>query len=1339
MSYIYKSGDLARWQLDGNIEFLGRIDNQVKIRGYRIELEEIEKHLLRHHCIKEAAVIAKRNKAGEKHLCAYIVPISKGPAHRVTVPQLREYLAKGLPGYMIPGFYIELDEIPYTSHGKLDQKALPGIDAGLNTGTEHVEPRDEMEKTLVKMWTNILGIKRIGINDNFFDLGGQSLLGMKFISMVNKAFQVKIQLLDLFREKNIGRIAKRISDLQSRNREEENVQKSGLIRPFDLGKAPILRASLIKLQPRRHLLVIDMHHIVTDGNSIDILVNEFIQFYRGRELPRLPLQYKDYSLWHNDFINSKWYLQQERYWLDCFKGNIPRLNIPLDYPRTAERKGVGDSLHINVEKELTAKLHTFCAEHEVTLFMLMMAIYSILMAKYADQEDIVIGIPVAGRNTAGFERIIGMFVNTLAIRSFPQAELTFFQFLKNIKKICLQALENQDYQFDMLVSKLNLSGDTSRNPLFDTMFTLINLEEQEYDLGEELKITPLDPGFAGAMFDLTLTASVTRESIKLIVNYDSALFKEDTIQTMLNRFLNSLFRFICLPGQTIGELSLTALDEDPGHYPLEQETQEHMIRKNSHEEFIDSFDGELSSREREKILFQFNDTAAALPPDKTFHHLFIEQLQKTPDYIAVVHEDIQFSYALLDREANRLARTLRKNGVTPGTIVSLLVDRSLDMFVGLLGILKAGGAYLPLDPNFPEERMKYMLADSNVTVLLTMEKFINKIAGRDDLIILPIDDKALYGEDNSGFPCGNNPQDPAYAIYTSGSTGKPKGIIIEHQNVVNFFTAMTSCIDFNEAKSILAVTTISFDIFVLEFLLPLVKGMKIVLALESHQVDPYLLGQLILSRQVNMLQLTPSRLQLVLTGLEKAGALSFITDIMVGGEAFPAYLFDALKARYEGKIHNMYGPTETTIWSTVKDLTNDDVVTIGTPVANTQVYIMDRDNQPLPIGVPGELCIGGDGVGRGYMNRPVLTSEKFIDNPLFPGEKLYQTGDLAKWLPDGNIVFMGRIDRQVKIRGYRIELGEIEDALLQHSSIKEAVVESQPNQYGQGVLMAYIVSQQDITVKSLRAYLSGKLSSYMIPSVFIPLDKIPLTTNGKVDRQALAKIDPRISTGSEYVAPRNDIETRIALTWASVLIKTEPIGIYDSFFDLGGDSLKATLVAAKIERDFNIRISVKDIFDVPTIDGLVKVMTRSVEISRADAPAEPVETKEYYPATSNQKRQYILHHLKEQDVSYNIPGVVLLEGNLDKERLLDVLKKILKRHESLRTGFEMKDGKIIQKVYENIDPQFQLDVFEVDAEDVDIAKILKGEIPLHKGTRTPEPTTLAAIKLKNPARRMEVL
>jgi len=1351
---MYKTGDLARWLANGNIEFLGRMDNQVKIRGFRVEPAEIERQLLNHPHIKGVVVVAgepnlqgTREKKGEKYLCAYIVPAaadspSLGPS------QLREYLAGDLQDHMIPSYFVILDKIPLTANGKIDRQALPTPER--TKGGEYTGPRNQIEKKLVKIWAEILEVEKeiIDIDANFFQLGGHSLKATILASRIHQELNVNIPLAEIFILPTIRELAQYLKDageekfvaietaekkeyyplssaqkrlyiLQQMDLEGTNynipammelegqpdrdrvqdtfrqlirrhesfrtsfqmlagepVQKihdavtfeikwdnrktpgaikeivNSFVRSFDLSRPPLLRVGLIKSDTTKYVLMVDLHHIISDGTSMAILNREFMALYEKKELPPINLRYRDFSQWQNSQVQKKIIKEQENYWLKICDGDIPVLDLPLDYPRPVVQGFAGNSVEFSVGIEETNLLKAITHREDTTLYMILLGIFVVLLYRLSSQEDIVVGTPIAGRRHADLETIIGMFINTLSIRNHPRGDKTFKEFLRAVRKQTLEAFENQDYPFEDLVDSLALTRDTSRNPIFDVMFALVNIQVKTLRI-PGLALTPWEYNTGISKFDITLTATEAGENLQFTWQYCTKLFNISTIERFTRYFKKILDSVLKNPGTKLAEIEI------------------------------------LADLEKNQLLYDFNATGVEYETEKCIYEIFAEQVKETPDNIAVCTLRSVLTYKELNEKSNQLAGWLSQKGMGPDTISALMMERSLEMVTGILGILKTGGAYLPIDPDTPKERIKYILDDSSAKIILTHKETEALVESRCETVV--IRNGWGYGSREEG----NNPAktakstDLAYVIYTSGSTGRPKGVMIENRSLVNFIKGIIDIIDFTRRDTILSLTTISFDIFGLETILPLTVGCKVVMGSQAEQLNPESTAAAIVEENVTILQVTPSRLTMLTENEKSAGTLLYLKYLLVGGEAFPESLLEKTRKIAANKIYNLYGPTETTIWSTVKDVTKGKSLNIGKPIANTRVYILGKNRTLQPAGTPGELCITGAGLARGYINNIELTAKKFVLNPYGAGKRLYRTGDLARWLPDGCLEFIGRVDQQIKIRGFRIELGEIENYLLKHPGVKEAVVTFYEDGAADRYICAYIVSAADEALKGnptkteeLTKYLSLSLPAYMIPSYFVPLEEIPLTLNGKIHRKALPK--PVIEAGNRYAAPTDDIEKRLVEIWSEIMaIEPEKISVDANFFKLGGHSLKAIMMISKIHKEFNVRVPLTEIFRVPTVRGTAQY----IKIAAFDAykTIEPTSKKNYYPLSSAQKRLYIHQAMVPGSKTYIIPLMVILEGVLDRMRLRQTFVKLVERHESLRTSFKIIAGEPVQQIHEIID------------------------------------------------------
>ncbi|ATH92008.1 non-ribosomal peptide synthetase [Bacillus glycinifermentans] len=1337
---MYRTGDLARRLPDGSIEYLGRIDHQVKIRGYRIELGEIEHRLLAHEKVKEAAVMVKEGADGDKILCAYFV--ANVP---METDELRIHAAKMLPPFMVPAFYEQLPHMPLTANGKLDRKALP--DPEHVSRAAYVEPASGTETELARLWQDVLGLERVGAADDFFELGGHSLKAMTLAARIHREWGAEVPLREIFRCSTLRELAARIVEntgtsryaeikpapyretypvssaqkrmyvLQQMNPEatiynmpavfviegvldrkrlervfrrliarheslrtqfgmigETPVQQvlervsfdvsyvneingdaerwmQSFVQPFDLSKAPLLRVGVMSLGDERHLLAVDMHHIISDGVTASLFINEFSRLYRGEKLAPLSIQYKDFAVWQNARLESEAYRKQEAYWLKQLAGELPVLQLPADKPRPPVQNFAGDAVLSTASAELRQKLEELAQETGATLYMVLLAAYQTLLSRYSGQEEIIVGSPVAGRPHADLEKIAGMFVNTLAMRSYPQKNKTFRIFLEEMKRTALEAYENQEVPFEALVDKLGVPRDVNRNPVFDALFVLQNAEGAKLEM-DRLTLHPYEQVHPIAKFDLTLQAEEKNGELHFTWEYSKELFERETIMRWTGHWLRLLEQVAGNPDTLLGEIDL------------------------------------LTESEKRQLLVAFNDTKADDPDDKTIHQLFEEQVERTPDRIAVVLEDQQLTYRELNEKANRLARVLRDKGVHPEDLVGILVNRSLDMAVGVLGVWKAGGAYVPIDPDYPLERIQYMLEESRTKLLLAHRDLTEQISFSGEII--DFTSLQINQQENTNLESVSRQEHLAYVMFTSGTTGRPKGVMIEHRNLQNMAHAWNKAYRLDGGTAnVLQMASFSFDVFVGDMTRALVHGGKMVICPNDSRLDPAAVYNLLISHDIHLLETTPTMALAFMTYIEdnnlETGALE---RLIVGSDSCPAADFNRLQQTFGTRLNilNSYGVTEACIDASYYEpaggsLSSSGYVPIGKPISNVKLYVTDGNRHLQPIGIPGELCVGGAGVGRGYWNRPKLTAEKFLPDPFVPGEQIYKTGDLVRWLPDGNLEYIGRIDDQVKIRGYRIELAEIEHRLAAHEAVKEAVVISREDGSGDKTLCAYFTAKQPVETNELRVHIEKSLPPYMVPSFFTEIESMPLTQNGKLNRRALPEPD-RLSGGAEYVEPETATEAHLAALWEEVL-GIEKIGADDNFFESGGHSLKAMTLIWRIRKEWGTEVPLRELFRYPTVRGLAAWIDEYQNASRFDEikPASPQKT---YELSSAQKRMYVLHQVDQKATTYNMPTVFVLEGRLDVEKLERAFKGVIARHELLRTRFIIDDREPKQQIEKEV-------------------------------------------------------
>ncbi|MGI8502515.1 MAG: amino acid adenylation domain-containing protein [Hassallia sp.] len=949
-------------------------------------------------------------------------------------------------------------------------------------------------------------------------------------------------------------------------------------RPFNLTKDLMLRACLVQLSPQEHILLLVMHHIASDGWSISILFEQLTTLYQAflnglpNPLPELPIQYADFAQWQRQWLSGEVLENQLNYWKQQLVDATPVLELPTDQPRPAVQTYQGAKQSFVIPQSLSTSLSALSRTEGVTLFMILLAAFQTLLYRYTGQEDILVGSPIAGRNWEEIEGLIGFFVNTLVLRTDVSGNSSFRELLQRVGAVAMSAYAHQDLPFEKLVEELQPERSLSYHPIFQIMFVLQNTPKQTLDL-PGLTLTPFDLDNVTSMFDLTLSMKETEQGLQGFWEYNTDLFDAATITRMTGHFQTLLDGIVANPQQHISELPL------------------------------------LTAAERQQLLVQWNNTQADYQKDTCLHQLIEVQVEKTPDAIAIVFEDQQLTYRELNTRANQLAHYLQSLGIGPDVLVGICVERSLEMVIGLLGILKAGGAYVPLDPGYPQERLAYMLEDSQVAVLLTQQRLMVSVPQHSaQVVLLDADWEDIAQERQENPISGAKADNFAYVIYTSGTTGKPKGVLVNHSNVVRLFKATEAWYKFNEHDVWTLFHSYAFDFSVWELWGALLYGGRVVVVSYYVSRSPEDFYNLLRYEQVTVLNQTPSAFRQLIRVDEFSGTAKKLNLRLVifGGEALE---LQSLKPWFERhgdqfpQLVNMYGITETTVHVTYRPLTVDDLNTkgsvIGSPIPDLKLYILDQNLQPVPIGVPGEMYVGGAGVTQGYLNRPELTDERFIPNRFStnPEERLYKTGDLARYLLDGDIEYLGRIDHQVKIRGFRIEIGEIEAVLAQHPEVREVVVLAREDSPGDKRLVAYVVPNQEsvFTPTELRHFLKEQLPEYMVPSAFVFLEALPLTSNGKLNRRALPAPDgSNQESEATFVAPRDDLEQKLSQIWSEVL-GIQPIGVRDNFFDLGGHSLLAVRLFSQIEKNFDKKLPLATLFQSGTVEALANMLRQGQE------------------------------------------------------------------------------------------------------------------------------------------------
>ena len=980
-------------------------------------------------------------------------------------------------------------------------------------------------------------------------------------------------------------------DSATKEEELQSLISREVKRPFDLKEGPLLRITLFRISDDEHYLLIMMHHIITDLRSKELFSAEFSNCYnaltqgKSPDLPSPEYQYKDYALWHKNWLMGRENEEMLDFWQEHLSNHSGYLNLPTNNSRQPVQLLSGGSIPFNLPKPFCDSLKEFSRQKNVNIFLTLLTAYLVQLFRYTVQKDIIIGVPFTNRRQDSHKNILGCFVNILPLTFTLSNDLTFGEVLRQVRLEMLSVHRNQEMPYEQMVKKLQTKRDPSYNPFFQVGFTFEPPMELEF-AGIEISAQKIHNG--GTQLDLFLTLWEKEQEVQGFIEYNKELFGKSTLIRFAGHYKTLLQSILTEKNELISELPI------------------------------------LPEAEKKKITVTWNSTRRELPANPYLHFLFEQQVSKTPDSVALVFGDSQLTYQDLNIRANKLAHYLLGLGVKTGTFVGVYMDRSLEMVVALLGILKAGGAYVPLDPSFPSERLSYMLDDTKLKVLLTQESLAD-LETAPDITKVHLDkgwtDVEMQSAENPSVSL--SPEDLAYVIYTSGSTGKPKGVQIHHLAVVNFLLSMCRQPGITQKDALLAVTTLSFDISVLEIFQPLLVGAKTVIASRENAVNGQQLLDLIKKSSITIMQATPVTWYLLIAA-GWTGPKEF--KVLCGGEAMPQDLAKELLKR-SNNVWNMYGPTETTIWSTCCQLKEEFTeIDVGKPIDNTQVYIVNEQNQLNPIGVAGELLIGGVGLSRGYLNRPNLTKEKFIPdhfNKDLNGH-LYRTGDLASYMPDGNIKIYSRLDNQVKLRGFRIELGEIEAILVTHPSVDQAVAIIREEGFGDKRIVAYVTvrADQEFSEIELRGHLKKKLPDYMLPSIFVKMDTMPLTPNGKIDRKSLPspKME-RPELSQELILPQDELQKSLSLFWGKVL-KIDKIGIDDNFFDLGGDSLLSVQLVTLLEKEMKTDIPVVKFFQYPTIRSFAEYI-ESKKISKRDMQDRSESRASLQRKSLAQRRQLI--------------------------------------------------------------------------------------------------------------------
>ncbi|MBE1556815.1 non-ribosomal peptide synthetase [Sporosarcina limicola] len=1268
-SKMYKTGDKGYYRPDGSIKFAGRVDNQVKIRGIRIELEEIEAVLRTDKNVKEAAVILREDTPGNKKIAAYIVLHKK---KSVSISQLKLYLKSYLPDYMYPNFIFILESLPLNQNDKLDKRALPIPDAIRPIiETKFVEPRTNLERKLIKIFSEILHIEKVGIYDDFFDLGGDSISATQVMTSIRSIMVQDIPLKVIFELKSVEKLAKYFSDnyseVQKKNiipyqrankdlqlsysqeriwvfqemnpdisayneatafrlfgalnikilnialnkiierqeslrtyyklkndqpvqnisdklsieipiinlrneLEKENIVKRLMTEDaqvsFNLQELPLFRVNIYKIGEDEWILYFNMHHIITDGWSTVVFLKELKILYaaysknKNCPLEDLPIQYADFTNWQREWLKGKTLNTQLDFWRIYLSGDLPILQLPTDYNRGPIQTYNGNKYNFKLERKIVEGISKMGKKYKASDYMIMLAVFNILLHRYSGQDDILVCSPIANRNHNGIDDLIGFFANTVVIRSKYKKEETFESYLLQIRENCIDIYNNQDVPFEQLLTEIQPNRSLSHAPLVQVMFSFQNKFEELLEL-PNITSTSIPVNNKTAKYELTFYLTENSDGeYEGIVEYNTDLYKSSRVKSIVEKFKVLLKEFTTNPLQENSKVNL------------------------------------LSNRERQKLI-EFNQTTVPFQNNKCLHEIFEEQVMRTPDNIAVIFDTNELTYRELDLQANKLANFLTTKGVGPDKIVGICIERSIELIVGLLGILKAGGAFLPLDPEAPNPRLKQIINNAGCEIFLAQNSLKEKLLMEEmEIIYLDSEWGDIDQQTDQKPTVAVTQENMISAYYTSGSTGQPKGVINLHKGWVNRMKWMQSKFMLQSSETVLQKTTLTFDDAAVELFWPLMVGGRIALIAPGLHRDPREIINASIRYNTVHLQFVPSMLNMVLDELNSKDRqlLSSLRNCISSGEALSPKTVEHFFERMPGKLHNTWGATEVSIDSTIHTCSEQDIkehgsVSIGKPIDNNEVYILDEFLQPVPIGILGDLYIAGIGLAKGYLNDIERTNKAFISNPFNTLELMYKTGDRGYYLQDGSIKFVGREDNQVKIRGMRVELGEIETTLLKHSLVKEAVVIMKNENIDLNRLIAFIVPQikdsnQILTVENIRNYLKRELPEYMIPSYILFLDVLPLNANGKIDNEKLLAINVQNQNNAgKHIPPKTMAEKLISNIWKEIL-KLDEVGVDENFYNLGGHSLLATQVASRLRRQYNIEIPLGNILMKPTISEL---------------------------------------------------------------------------------------------------------------------------------------------------------
>ena len=1368
----FRTGDQGFLDPDGYLFITGRLKEIINRGGETIAPQEVDEVFMEHPAVAQAVTFAVPHGRWGEDVATAVVLRQTAAA---TEQELRRFVSARLAAFKVPSQVLIVEAIPVGATGKLLRRSLaeqlslagPSRDrSALDTAS--TAPHTPIEEALTGLWARVLDLAHVGSYDNFFQLGGDSLLATQLLSRIRDVTHVEVSFHTFFETPTVADIARHIAtvlqampivseqslrsvprdsplplsyaqqrlwfleqlglsrhaynlleairldgplqvaglersfqeivrrhevlrttftdvagwplqviwpptafplsivDLHDppegeRERQLYTLVQAEVQRPFDLGQGPLIRASLVRLTDVEHVLLLMMHHIVSDGWSHGVFWGELVELYNAfttgqpSRLPPLSIQYVDFVHWQQQWLQGEGLNTQLAYWKQQLAG-APMLQLPTDHQRPAVQTFRGARHSLTLSLPLTQALRTLSQQHGVTLFMTLLAAFQTLLHRYTGQDDIVVGTLIANRNRAEFEALVGFFVNILVLRTNLSGDPSFRALLARVRKVTLGVYEHQDLPYEKLLEELHPPRDLSRNPLFQVLFVFHNMPGQTPEL-PGLIVSPLEIDPGTARFDVTLEFWETPEGLRGRFEYSTDLFEAATIARMAGHLRTLLEGIVADPEQRLSRIPLLTADE------------------------------------RHRVLMEWNTTTATYLDDQCIHNVFETQVARTPDAIAVVCGDESLTYCELNRSANQVAHYLRALGGGPEVVVGLCIERSLAMVKGLLGILKAGAGYLPLDPTYPSERLAFMLEDAQPSVVLTQEHLAAGLPSNGaQIVCLDVHWPTIAQYSDHNPVSGATADTVAYLLYTSGSTGQPKAVLGVHRATLNALAWMWQAYPFASHEVCCQKTSMSFGDSMQELWGPLLQGIPIVLIPDVVMKELPRFVQTLAIHHVSRLILVPSLLRALLdTYSDLQDQLPRLKLWFAGGEALPSDLVQRFReCMPHSRLINLYGASEasddTTWYDTSLAPAGLAPVPIGLPIANTQLYVLDPHLQPVPIGIPGELYVGGAGLTRGYLHHPELTAERFIPHPFSQeaGARLYKSGDVVRSRSDGNIEYFGRLDHQVKLRGIRIELAEIEASLTQHPSVQEVVVVAREDVPGEPRLVAYVVPAQEPqpTVRELRRLLEKKLPAAMVPAIFVMLETLPLTPSGKVNRQALPAPGPlRPALEDLYVAPRTPIEEKVAALWCH-LLGLEQVGVHDNFFELGGHSLLAMQLLSRVHDTTQVEVSLLSLFEAPTVAAMAAIIARAdgTERELRVSAIMPIPREGVLPASIAQERFWFFDQVVPGLPLFNIPYVLRLVGRLNVTVLQQSFNEILRRHEALRTTFATVDEQLAQVI-----------------------------------------------------------